>query len=624
MKIDGDAMKLLLIHADYIEFKAKSKTKVAEEVPEEMKSQRAEESLVAFIAVEKDDESDPSQVEKMACEEIEKVYHEVRAENIVLYPYAHLSPSLSRPDVAVEILRGMENRLKKRYKVKRAPFGWYKAFELSCKGHPLSELSREIKVGEKKRVSEAVIAEEKLKKEYYILDTEGNLIPAEEFDFSDYPSLKIFYDYETTGTRIVEEEPPHIRLMKEHELVDHEPGSDPGNLRWYPKGELIKTLLEEHVNNIHADYGAMRVETPVMYDFEHPKLSKYLHRFPARQYIVRSDEKEYFLRFAACFGQYLIKHDMTISYRHLPVRLYELTHYSFRREQSGELAGLKRLRAFTMPDMHTLCRDMEQAKKEFINQYKLSMKWMQDIGVEYDVAMRFVKDFYYENEDFVKELAGLVKKPILVELWDQRFFYFVMKFEFSVNDALNKAATLSTVQIDVENSERFDITYVDENGEKKHPIMLHASISGGIDRNLYAILEREWLKAKAGKKPMLPIWLSPTQVRIIPVSEGHLPYCETLLEKLEEKEIRVDLDDESNTLQKKIRNAEKEWIPFIVVVGDKEIASKTLTVRVRSEGGVQKVMTEEELVQRIKEETKGKPFKKLTLPRKLSQRPRFR
>jgi threonyl-tRNA synthetase len=624
LKIDGDAMKLLLIHADYIEFKAKSKTKVAEEVPEEMKSQRAEESLVAFIAVEKDDESDPSQVEKMACEEIEKVYHEVRAENIVLYPYAHLSPSLSRPDVAVEILRGMENRLKKRYKVKRAPFGWYKAFELSCKGHPLSELSREIKVGEKKRVSEAVIAEEKLKKEYYILDTEGNLIPAEEFDFSDYPSLKIFYDYETTGTRIVEEEPPHIRLMKEHELVDHEPGSDPGNLRWYPKGELIKTLLEEHVNNIHADYGAMRVETPVMYDFEHPKLSKYLHRFPARQYIVRSDEKEYFLRFAACFGQYLIKHDMTISYRHLPVRLYELTHYSFRREQSGELAGLKRLRAFTMPDMHTLCRDMEQAKKEFINQYKLSMKWMQDIGVEYDVAMRFVKDFYYENEDFVKELAGLVKKPILVELWDQRFFYFVMKFEFSVNDALNKAATLSTVQIDVENSERFDITYVDENGEKKHPIMLHASISGGIDRNLYAILEREWLKAKAGKKPMLPIWLSPTQVRIIPVSEGHLPYCETLLEKLEEKEIRVDLDDESNTLQKKIRNAEKEWIPFIVVVGDKEIASKTLTVRVRSEGGVQKVMTEEELVQRIKEETKGKPFKKLTLPRKLSQRPRFR
>ncbi len=618
-------MKLLLIHADYIEYQAKSKTKLAEEVPESMKNQRAEESLVAFIAVEKSDEEDPKQVISKACEEIERVYLEVKAKNIVVYPYAHLSSSLAKPAIAVDILKGIEGKLSEKYEVKRAPFGWYKAFELRCKGHPLSELSREITVGAgKEEISKAVIAEQKLKKEYYILDLDGRLVPASEFDFSKYPSLKIFYEYETSGSRIAEEEPPHIKLMKEHELVDHEPGSDPGNLRWYPKGELIKSLLEEHVNNIHADYQAMRVETPVMYDFEHPKLSKYLHRFPARQYVVKSDKKEYFLRFAACFGQYLIKHDMTISYKHLPVRLYELTHYSFRREQSGELSGLKRLRAFTMPDMHTLCKDMEQAKEEFINQYKLSMKWMKDLDLEYDVAIRLVKDFYEENETFIRELSKLVGKPILIELWEQRFFYFVMKFEFSVNDALNKAATLSTVQIDVENAERFDITYIDENGERKHPLMLHASISGGIDRNLYAILEREWIKAKEGKKPMLPLWLSPTQVRLIPVAEGHIEYCEKLLKTLQENEIRADLDDESLTLQKKIRNAEKEWIPFIAVVGDKEIAENTLSVRVRSEGGAQRTMTMRELIDRIKKETKGRPFKKLTLPAKLSKRPRFR
>ena len=185
--------------------------------------------------------------------------------------------------------------------------------------------------------------------------------------------------------------------MKEHELVDHEPGSDPGNLRWYPKGTMIKRLLEEHVTGILLNYGAMEVETPIMYDFAHPNLRKYLDRFPAKQYVVRSDEKEYFLRFAACFGQYLMGHDMTISYRQLPLRLYELTHYSFRREQSGELSGLKRLRTFTMPDMHTLCRDMDQARKEFLNQYKLAMGWMRDIGVEYQVAIRFIKDFYEQT-----------------------------------------------------------------------------------------------------------------------------------------------------------------------------------------------------------------------------------
>ncbi|MBI5253868.1 MAG: threonine--tRNA ligase, partial [Euryarchaeota archaeon] len=463
----------------------------------------------------------------------------------------------------------------------------------------------------------------KMERHWFILH-KGKLIPAGEFDFSKYQSLKTFYEYETSGTRAVPREPPHIKLMREHELVDYEPGSDSGNMRWYPKGELIKQLLEEHVTNISTDYGAMQVETPIMYDMEHPQLSKYLNRFPARQYIVKSEDKEYFLRFAACFGQYLIKHDMTISYRHLPLKLYELTHYSFRREQRGELAGLKRLRSFTMPDMHTLCRDMAQAKQEFINQYKLSMRWMSDICLDYDVAMRFVKDFYYENEDFVRELENIAGRPILIELWDSRFFYFVMKFEFSINDALAKAATLSTVQIDVENAERFDINYVDEGGSKKHPLMLHASISGGIDRNLYAMLENEWLRAQQGEKPMLPLWLSPTQVRIIPVAESHLPFCESLLSELEGRNIRVDLDDESYTLDKKIRSAEKEWVPYIVVVGDREIESKILTVRIRHEGGKQEKLTKEELVERIKKETAGKPFRKLSLPNRISRRPRFR
>jgi len=433
-------MQMLLIHADYIEYTAKSKTKLAEDIAEGQKSQRSEETLVAFIAVEKIDEKEPEKVALEACEEIKGVYEEVKAKNIMLYPYAHLSSSLGRPAVAVDIFKRMEELLGEEYPVKRAPFGWYKSFEIRCKGHPLSELSRHVVVGEgEEKVSKAVSAEKALKKEWYVLDVNGELTPAKEFNFSKYPSLKTFYDYETSGTRVSEKEPPHIRLMKEHELVDHEPASDPGNLRWYPKGTLIKRLLEEHVTDILTKYGCMEVETPVMYDFEHPKLSKYLHRFPARQYVVTSDDKEYFLRFAACFGQYLMKHDMTISYRHLPVRLYELTHYSFRREQSGELSGLKRLRAFTMPDMHTLCRDIKQAHEEFINQYKLSMEWMDSIGIEYDVAMRFVKDFYHENEGIVKEILKLAKRPILIELWEERFFYFVMKFEFSVNDALKKA-----------------------------------------------------------------------------------------------------------------------------------------------------------------------------------------
>ena len=617
-------MRLLLLHVDHIEFKAKQKTKVAEEVSEDRLAGKAEEALAAFIAVEKADEGRAKEVVKRAAEEIEKVYSQVRAKRVVLYPYAHLSSTLAKPDFAVDVLRRLEEELLARgYEVVRAPFGWYKAFELRCKGHPLSELSREIRVEEKEKESLALKAEKKLKSEWYVLTPEGELTPAQQFDFSKHEGLKIFYEYETRGTRAVTEEPPHIRLMKEHELVDHEPGSDPGNLRWYPKGKLIKKLLEERVTELVLEYGAMEVETPVMYDFAQPKLSRYLHRFPARQYVVISDDKEYFLRFAACFGQYLMMHDMTISYRHLPLRLYELTHYSFRREQSGELAGLKRLRTFTMPDMHTLCKDMEQAKEEFLRQFRLSMRYMKELGLEYEVAMRFVRDFYEENSEFAEQLARLIGKPILIELWDKRFFYFVMKFEFSVNDAQKKAATLSTVQIDVENTERFDITYVDESGAKHHPLLLHASISGGIDRNLYALLEQAYLKSKRGEKPSLPIWLCPTQVRIIPVSEQNLGYAEQLLAYFKKRRVRADLDDEAATLQKKIRNAEKEWIPYIVVVGAREQEGGYLTVRVR-QTGKQVQLTREKLAERVEKENKDKPFARLPLPERLSQRPKFR
>ncbi|HNU61841.1 MAG TPA: threonine--tRNA ligase, partial [Methanofastidiosum sp.] len=365
------------------------------------------------------------------------------------------------------------------------------------------------------------------------------------------------------------------------------------------------------------------VETPIMYSITHPMLSKYLNRFPARQYIVKSGNDDYFLRFAACFGQYLMKHDMIISYKDLPLRLYELTRYSFRREQRGELVGLRRLRAFTMPDMHTLATSMDSAKNEFIEQFKLSMKWMEGLNLNYEVAIRFVKSFYDENTEFVERLMSLINRPVLVEMWDERPFYFVMKFEFNFVDSLNKASALSTVQIDIENTERFEIKYFDEDGKEKYPLMLHASISGAIERNLYALLETAYLESKKGKKPMLPLWLSPTQARVLPVGEEQLDYSLKILEELERSGIRVDIDDRDLRLGKKIRDAEKDWVPYIIVIGEDEIKNSTLNIRSREDSS-QKNTTVEEFKNSILELVKGKPTRPLPLPRKLSLRASFR
>jgi threonyl-tRNA synthetase len=633
-------MQLLLIHSDFIEYEVKKSTPVAEKIGDDLKSGRMEDALAAFITVEKPDEANPQYVVDKGVEAIAKMAEQVKATRVMLYPYAHLSSNLSSPKTAIEVLTGLEAALKaKNIEVKRSPFGWYKAFTVKCKGHPLSELSRTIRpegvetinicAGEKPEVvSEAVKNEEKLKSYFYVMDVDGQMKDPKTFDYRGHEKLKAFVDYEMAKKRAVDRVPPHVELMRRLEIADYEPGSDPGNMRFYPKGRAIKNLLENYVLMEAAKKGAMEVETPIMYDMEHPTLKKYLDRFPARQYTVIADKKNLFLRFAACFGQFLMSHDMTISYKNLPLKMIELTRYSFRKEQRGELVGLRRLRAFTMPDMHTLCTDMGGATSEFRDQYDMCINTLETIGVtlkDYEVAIRFTRDFYEKNKEFIQGLVKRAGKPVVIEMWDQRFFYFVLKFEFNFIDSLDKASALSTVQIDVENAERYDITYVDQDGSKKYPTILHCSPSGAIERCIYALLEKEFMESEKGKVPMLPVWLSPTQVRVISLSDRHAEYCRDLADRL--KPYRVDIDDREETVSKKVRDAGKEWIPYVVTIGDAEMGKEKFPVVVRSESQPNKParveMTVEELKARLAKDVDGLPTRPLPIAESLAKRPKF-
>jgi threonyl-tRNA synthetase len=631
-------MQILLIHSDYIEYETKKSTPVAEKIEDDLKKGRMEEALTVFVAVEKGDEDNIEYTLQQTAIEIKKVIEQVKTDRIMLYPYAHLSSSLASPKTAVETLRKLEELLKEAsFEVKRAPFGWYKSFTIKCKGHPLSELSRTIRLGEQKCVtvvkekeevvSEALKSEAKATSYWHILTPDGQLLKPDDFDFTGHDNLKKFVNYEIHKSRAVDKIPPHVELMRRLELADYEPGSDSGNMRFYPKGRLVKSLLENYVLEEAAKKGAMEVETPIMYDMNHPTLKKYLDRFPARQYSIEADKKMLFLRFAACFGQFLMNHDMTISYRNLPLRMVELTRYSFRKEQSGELVGLRRLRAFTMPDMHTLCKDMDGAVAQFNDQYNMCINMLSKMGIsldDYEVAIRFTRDFYNENRDFIVGLVKTVDKPVLIELWDQRFFYFVLKFEFNYVDAMNKASALSTVQIDVENAQRYGIKYIDSDGSEKRPFILHCSPSGAIERCIYALLEKASMNSEKGIVPMLPVWLSPTQVRVIPVTEKHIEYAQKVVEGLNG---RVDVDDREETVGKKIRDAAKEWVPYIAVVGDEEIKSGGVTVTIRSESlpnkPVNVKMTLQELNERVSKDIAGYPFKRNPLSMNLSERPRF-
>ena len=614
-------MRILQLHCDSIEYTpTKKEIKSAEEI--EPKSTRIEEVVVCFIAVEKDDDSN---IAKNAMIEIQETMKKVGCNKLLLYPYAHLSSDLASPGTGLKILKEMQE-ICTGIEVTHAPFGWTKAFSIQVKGHPLAESSKVFsKDSIKEKTSTALESESKIKSYLYIMTPEGKMEEIEKFNFSNHKQLEILAKYESAKTRSSDEAPPHVNLMKKLAIADYEPASDSGNMRFYPNGRLIKSQIEQYVTDKIRNYGGIEVETPIMYDSYHPSMESYFNRFPARQYSIDSEGKHLFLRFAACFGQFLMTKDFQLSYKNLPYKLYELTRYSFRREQSGELVGLRRLRAFTMPDCHAFCKDMPQAIEEFRKRFDLSREVLSGLGIEeneYEMAIRFTDEFYNQNKELIKQMVSKIGKPVLVEMWKERFFYFVLKWEFNFIDNLGKASALSTDQIDVENGKRYGITYTNENNEQKHPIILHNSPSGAVERVIYALLEKFAKQIKDGKRPQFPLWLAPIQVRLIPLKDEYLEFTTHLADKFIEQNIRVDIDDRNDTIGKRIRDAEKEWISYVLVIGEKEVNSPKLSIRDRTTGDVREVSIED-FIKEITDATSDKPTSRLNSTLLLSQRPQI-
>ena len=607
-------MRILLIHSDYLNYNVKNKTPVAEEIEDAKKQGAFDESLVVFTAVEKDDENNPQGIVKNLVKEVIKTNDQVKAENIVLYPYAHLSSSLSSPKVAVQVLKDAEEALDAEgLNVKRVPFGWYKAFEISCKGHPLSELSRTITAEEEDE--EEV---EKKPSSWSILDGD-KIIDIDDFKFEN-DRLEKLVSYELGTGASDAGEPPHVKLMREKELCDYESASDVGNLKWFPKGRLVRDLLADYVYNLVVDQGAMPIETPIFYDLDNEAINVHAAKFGERQY--RTDtKKNLMLRFACCFGAFRVMADPFITWKNLPAKLYELSTYSFRFEKKGEVVGLKRLRAFTMPDFHSFCADMESTLEEFSKQTDMCIQTGVDLDVNYEIIFRATKDFYDENKDWMYSIGKKIGKPVLLEILPERKHYWSCKIDFAAIDYLGRPIENPTVQIDVESGKRFDITYLGEDGKEHYPTILHCSPTGSIERVICSLLEKTAIELDE-KAPMLPTWLSPIEVRIITVGEDHKDFANELYDKINAENIRVDVDDRDESVGKKIRNAATEWIPYIFVVGDNEKESGVFSVTVRETG--EKVdMTVDELIKEVLDKTKGMPYRGLPLPKDISTRINF-
>jgi len=460
--------------------------------------------------------------------------------------------------------------------------------------------------------------------DYLVLLPNNSLILPENYaeDSKDFQALldrEVFHKSIHAG-----EAPPHLKIMKQLELVDHEDLSDHGHLRLYPKGALIIDLLSDYLLEAVLEEGAYPIKDSSMYDVSVEPIRRHVELFGDRVYLLKADNREFVLRYAACFGQFSILKNALISYRNLPLKLFELAD-SYRLEQSGEVGGLFRQRRFHMGDLHVLCRDIQSAKQEFLKLYIKAHRLAHEFGWDYVAMVNMCRSFYEKNKDFISDLMQAYPKPMLLYLGvPEGKYYWVINIDLDYIDNLRRPVESVGMQIDIGNAQRFDIQFVDENGKKKHPVIIHAALMGSLERWLNNILENAAKQQKHGKLPSLPLWLSPIQVRILPIADRHMPKAIEIANKLKDSKVRLDIDDRPVSLQRKIRDARKEWIPIYAVVGDREDKSNILSVSIREEKDyMNKEFSSDGLIQFIQSKCHNKPFRKSYVSMMVSKRPKF-
>jgi threonyl-tRNA synthetase len=311
--------------------------------------------------------------------------------------------------------------------------------------------------------------------------------------------------------------------------------------------------------------------------------------------------------------------DWQISYKQIPFGAFEVAD-SYRYEQSGETLLCFRLRKFDMPDLHVFCKNIPESQEWFFEIHKTIYEKIRDVGRDYVSLYNMTsKEFFEKNIEWFKKLVKFEGKPILLCFYPKgKNYYWLLNIEYHIIDKMKRPREIATVQIDFGNAQRFGIKFTDREDKEIYPVILHTAIIGSIERYLYTELDTALRK----KNPTLPTWLSPTQIRILPVSDKFKEEAEKVADELSKHNIRVDIDDRSDTLQKKIRNSEMDWVPYSIAFGEKEITSGMLAVRTRESGMIEQIDFNE-LVEKISGETRDKPFRPLTLPKLLSKRPIF-
>ncbi|NCN86246.1 threonine--tRNA ligase [archaeon] len=565
-------MKTLNLHVDYIEWEGLKKAlKSMDDLSEEeIKKQRVEETLVIMTAVEK---TDSLKMMDEYLENIKTIASQVGAKNIVLYPYAHLSSDLGKPELAVEFLKTAEKRLKEEgVNVFRAPFGYYKTFEMKVKGHPLSELSRNIKGNEE-----------------------------EIRDLTDDERTKLLREISKAKldtSKLAEND--HRIIGKKMNLWSFSPVA-PGMVFWHDKGLHIKNKLIEYWRQIHRRENYEEISTPQIMDRKLWEISGHWSKYSENNFKTNYEGRDFLVKPMNCPGGMLVYKNSPKSYKNLPLRVGELG-IVHRIELSGVLSGLFRVIQFTQDDAHIFCTE-EQLENEIMKIILLIQEVYNTFNLELDhveLSTRPEKrigseEIWDKAEAALEKVLKKTKMNYQINEGDGAFYG--PKIDFHLKDSLNRTWQMATIQLDMALPERFDLIYLDKDSKEKRPIMLHRVIYGAIDRFLGIITENY-----NGK---FPLWISPNQIKILTIGEKAKEFSKEVYNELFEAGFRVELDERSESIGKKVREASISGFNYMVTIGEGEVKENVIAVKKNGEKDISKLSVEE-FVLKLKEEVRGK------------------
>jgi len=385
----------------------------------------------------------------------------------------------------------------------------------------------------------------------------------------------------------------HRKLGRELDLFSLNEEAGPGLVIYHPKGALLRTVLEDFERKEHLKRGYQIVIGPQLLKLDLWKRSGHFENYRDKMYFTKVEDTEYGIKPMNCLAHMLIYKSQIRSYRDLPLRYFELGTVH-RHEKSGELHGLLRVRGFTQDDAHILCRP-DQLNDEICAIIEFVDDVMKVFGFEYEMELSTRPEKSIGNdEDWEKATHALFntlkEKSLPFEINEGDGAFYGPKIDVKLKDALNRRWQCATIQVDFAMPERFDLTYVGSDGERHRPVMLHRVILGAMERFIGVLIEHY-----AGA---FPVWLAPVQAILLTVTERHIPYAEKVYHQLIRRGIRVERDLRNEKLGFKVREAQVQKIPYMLVIGDKEEKGETVSPRKRS-GETIGSMTAEEFIRLV-------------------------